>query len=286
MPSWMSLSRLGAAAAGSIALLATAGAATATTTLATTSFRSRALSGQLHYTIQLPSGYGTSGLRYPVIYFLHGLPATATAYQTLSWVERALEATGRPAILVVAQGASAAMSDPEYHDWGSGNNWETALANELPAYIDTHYRTIANRGGRGIIGYSAGGYGATILGLHNLAKYSVIESWSGYFRPTDPSGVNTLDVGSQAEDDYASVHSLVATLKTRFQRYPTFLGFYVGKSDPTFVADNTRLHRELTAARISHLFELYPGGHTTSLWQAHAVRWLTLALDHLQAPTK
>ena len=281
----MRLIRFGAAAAGSVALLVTAGAATGTT-LATTSFRSRAVGGQLHYTIQLPSGYSASGLRYPVIYFLHGLPATATAYQTLSWVERALEATGRPAILVVAQGASAAMSDPEYHDWGAGNNWETALANELPAYIDAHYRTIANRSGRAIIGYSAGGYGATILGLHNLARYSVIESWSGYFRPTDPSGVNTLDVGSQEEDDYASVHNLVTTLKKRFQRYPTFLGFYVGKSDPTFVADNTRLHRELTAARISHLFELYAGGHTTSLWQAHAARWLTLALDHLQAPTK
>lgn len=281
----MRLIRFGAALAGSVALLATAGAAIATTTRATSSFRSRALSGQLHYTIQLPSGYGTSGLRYPVIYFLHGLPATATAYQTLSWVERALEATGRPAILVVAQGATAAMSDPEYHDWGAGNNWETALANELPAYIDAHYRTIASRSGRAIIGYSAGGYGATILGLHNLAKFSAIESWSGYFRPTDPSGVNTLDVGSQAEDDYASVHSLVAMLKRRFQRYPTFLGFYVGKGDPTFVADNARLHRELSTARISHLFELYPGRHTTSLWQAHAVRWLALALDHLHPPT-
>jgi enterochelin esterase-like enzyme len=283
--SWMRLIRFGAAVAAAVAVLVTVGAATATTMRATSSFRSRALRGQLHYTIQLPSGYGTSGLHYPVIYFLHGLPATAGAYQTLIWVERALEATGRPAILVVAQGASAAMSDPEYHDWGAGNNWETALADELPAYIDAHYRTIASRSGRAIIGYSAGGYGATILGLHNLAKYSVIESWSGYFRPTDPSGVNTLDVGSQAEDDYASVHSLVATLKRRFQRYPTFLGFYVGKSDPTFVADNTRLHRELTAARISHLFELYAGGHTTSLWQAHAVLWLTLALDHLQTPT-
>ena len=61
---------------------------------------------------------------------------------------------------------------------------------------------------------------------------------------------------------------------------------YVGKSDPTFVADNARLDRELTAARVSHLFELYVGGHTTALWQAHAVACLSLALDHLQAPVK
>jgi hypothetical protein len=61
---------------------------------------------------------------------------------------------------------------------------------------------------------------------------------------------------------------------------------YVGKSDPTFVADNARLDREFTAARVSQLFELYAGGHTTALWQAHAVACLSLALDHLQAPVK
>jgi enterochelin esterase-like enzyme len=247
--------------------------------------RSSALRGRLHYLVALPPGYGTSGRRYPVIYFLHGLPATETAYQSLGWVEQALTATSRQAILVVAQGASAAMSDPEYHDWGAGENWETALARELPAYIDAHYRTIANRTGRAIIGLSAGGYGATILGVHHLGEYSVIESWSGYFRPTDPTGTKTLDVGSKADNDDASVHVLVGGLEAKLRRYPTFLGFYVGRSDPTFVPDNRRLHRELTAARISHLFELYAGGHTNALWQARAVRWLTLALMHLRKPT-
>jgi hypothetical protein len=52
------------------------------------------------------------------------------------------------------------------------------------------------------------------------------------------------------------VHVLVSRLKRQFRRYLTFFGFYVGQSDPTFVSDNLRLDRELTAAGISHLFEL------------------------------
>jgi S-formylglutathione hydrolase FrmB len=260
----------------------TVSAATSTTS----AFRSRALNSRLHFLIELPDGYATSGLRYPVIYFLHGLPASPTSYQTLAWVERALEATGRGAILVVPQAASSGSSDPEYHDWGPGKNWETALAVELPKYIDAHYRTIANRSGRAIIGLSAGGYGATILGVHHPNEYAVIESWSGYFRPTDETGENTLDVGSKADNDNASVHALLARIKAQFRRYPTFFGFYVGRSDPTFVADNLRLDRELTAARVSHLFELYAGGHATTLWRSHAVAWLTLAIDRLQAPVK
>lgn len=267
-----------------IATLVAAGGSTASATAMISSMRSSALRGRLHYLVALPPGYATSGRRYPVIYFLHGLPASETSYQSLGWVEQALTATGRRAILVVAQGASAAMSDPEYHDWGAGENWETALARELPAYIDARYRTIAGRRGRAIIGLSAGGYGATILGVHHLAEYSVIESWSGYFRPTDPTGTKTLDVGSKADNDDASVHVLVGGLKPKLRRYPTFVAFYVGRSDPTFVSDNKRLDRELTAARISHRFDLYAGGHTKALWQAHAVRWLTLALTHLRKP--
>ena len=36
-------------------------------------FRSQAISGTLHYVVYLPPGYGTSGMRYPVVYFLHGV---------------------------------------------------------------------------------------------------------------------------------------------------------------------------------------------------------------------
>ena len=253
-------------------------------TLESVAFRSQGVNSRLHFLIAVPDGYATSGLRYPVVYFLHGLPASPTSYQTLTWVSDALEQTGRQAILVVPQAASSTVSDPEYHDWGPGKNWETALASELTKYVDAHYRTIANRGGRAIVGYSAGGYGAAILGVHHPAEYSVIESWSGYFRPTDPTGQKTLDVGTKTDNDDASVHKLVSGLRVQFRRYPTFLSFYVGKSDPTFVGDNLRLDRELTAARVSHLFELYAGGHTKTLWQSHAVVWLKLALDHLHAP--
>src|SRR5262249_61666688 len=100
-----------------------------------------------------------------------------------------------------------------------------------------------------------------------------------------PSAVTALGVGSEAETDAASVRTLVAGLPAQFGRYPTLLGFYVGKNDPTFVSDNMRLDRELSKARVSHVFELYPGGHTSVLWQSHAVQWLQLALGRLHAAT-
>ena len=37
----------------------------------------------------------------------------------------------------------------------------------------------------------------------------------------------------------------------------------------------------LRAARVPHLFRLYPGGHTQALWSAHAVEWLDRGLAQL-----
>jgi len=245
----------------------------------TSSFESNAIATRLHFDVYLPAGYATSGKHYPVVYVLHGLPASPTAYQGSQWLAQATQATGRNAIVVMPQGASTSQSDPEYHDWGPGENWETALGVELPAYIDTHYRTIRSRAARAIIGYSAGGYGATMLALHHPATYAAVESWSGYFRATDPTGENTLDI------DDASAHALVPKLATTLRRYPTFIAFYVGRSDPTFVPDNLKFDRELTQAKVRHLFAVYAGAHSTSLWQTHAKAWLAMALEHLDRPT-
>jgi enterochelin esterase-like enzyme len=247
----------------------------------TASFESQALRSRLHFAVYVPASYAGGSGRYPVVYFLHGLPANPTSYLQLKWVSDALATTGREAILVTPQGTRVAHGDPEYHDWGPGDNWETALAQELPAWMDANYRTVADRRGRAIVGYSAGGYGASIIGLHHPEKFSVIQSWSGYFHPTDPTGRETLSVGSAAENAKANVEDLVPGLAKQFARSPTKFSFYVGTSDPTFVPANTSLQRSLTAAGVEHLFRLYPGGHTTALWKAHAPAWLGLAVDSL-----
>src|SRR5438105_4926394 len=143
--------------------------------------------------VYLPADYTTSGKRYPVIYFLHGLPASSSSYRGADFLRDALDRAGRPAILVAPQGARDRDSDPEYLDWAPGRNWETAVGQELPRFVD----------------------------------------------------------------------------------------FYVGRGDTRFRDENLRLHRELLAAGVPHLFRLYPGAHAQTVWSAHAAAWLRLALDHL-----
>jgi enterochelin esterase-like enzyme len=277
----LTLAASGAAALSGFPHVAAAAASSKSTRLAL-SLRSRALGGALRFVVHLPAAYELDTRRYPVVYFLHGLPATPSSYLGLDWAAQALARSGRDAILVVPQGTHVVDGDPEYHDWGSGADWETALAVELPAWIDSRFRTHSVRTGRAIVGYSAGGYGASIIGVHHPRTFAAIQSWSGYFRPTDPTGQSVRSVGSAAADAEADVEALVPRLASQFRRYPTSFGFYVGTSDPMFVADNLSLNRKLTAARIRHHFRLYAGGHTTALWEAHAPGWLGLAVDGLE----
>jgi putative tributyrin esterase len=242
------------------------------------SMHSVALKGSLHVLVVLPPDYDETQLRYPVVYFLHGLPAGPDAYRSFGWLGRALAQAGR-AILVFPQGARTGDTDAEYRNWGVGRNWETYLARELPAYVDSHFRTIASRRGRALLGLSAGGYGAAAIGLAHLDRFSVVESWSGYFHATDPTGTKPIAAGPNS-----NVHLLIAHLRADKRTRSSFLGFYVGSGDDRFRDENELLNRELNAAGVPHAFAIYAGGHEDALWRRHARDWLRLALAHLARP--
>lgn len=244
-------------------------------------FVSAAIGGRLHYEAYLPQGYDTGSQRYPVLYVLHGLPSTADAYTSLGFVERAVDSVRGAAIVVVPQGARTGEADPEYLDRGPGDRWATAIATELPRIIDARFRTIRSRTGRALIGISAGGYGAMQLALHHLDEYSVVESWSGYFHPTDPTGTKTLDLGSAERDETADVHRMLPAVRNKLRANRSFIAFYVGRSDSRFYSENETLNQELSEAGVAHVFRAYPGGHDQALWQRYAAPWLELALVHL-----
>jgi len=262
----------GLAGTGSTPLAGTIGYAT---------FPSTALDGTVHYAYYVPPGYATSGMRYPVVYFLHGLPASDQAYRSITPIAQALEQAGESAIVIGVQGARSDDSDPEWLDWGPGRNWETATAKELVRVVDSRYRTIPSRGGRVLVGISGGGYGATLIALHNPGVYAAVESWSGYFHPTDPDGTKALDLGSKASNDWASAHKLLGRIRAYVG--PSgghgYFAFYVGTNDSLFRSENEQLYREIRAAGISGVvFRLYPGGHGWSLWSTHAETWLVNGL--------
>ncbi|HZU20047.1 MAG TPA: alpha/beta hydrolase-fold protein [Gaiellaceae bacterium] len=268
--------RLAVAVAAALALALPPAAAAWQGRLVADSFSSPGLEGRLSFDVYLPPGYDSSGLHYPVVYYLHGLPAGPRGFTTFGYVVTALESIHGNAIVVAPQGARDGDADAEYLDWGLGREWQTAIGVELPRVVDRRYRTIPTRAARALVGVSAGGYGAAIIGLRHLDEFGVLESWSGYFHPTDPSGLHYLSLGPA---------SWASTYVPQLARTPTFLGFYVGAADARFRADNVGFARVLSRAHVPFTFRMYPGGHEQSLWTSQAPAWLALALAHL-SPAK
>jgi S-formylglutathione hydrolase FrmB len=252
------------------------------------SFDSKALADTIHYGVYLPPSYDSSpDKHYPVIYFLHGLTCSHICYREIWWLGEAMEQSGREAIIVGAQGNRPGEEFAQWMNHGPGDNWETATATELVNEVDSHYRTIDSREGRAIVGASAGGYGAALIGFHHPEEYSVIQSWSGYFQPIDING-DPIDLATKSAQQRATVGTYVPKLKRRagglWSR--THFDHYVGADDDHFLTPNQKMHRALVKAHMPHsTFRVYPGSHGVDLWVDHSADWIGLATKQL-APAR
>ena len=127
-------------------------------------FRSQSMGTDVGYCIYLPPGYDQSELtetRYPVVYYLHGgRPGSELKSVGLSaFIDKAIRLDRIPPMIYVFINGGP-MSHYDYPQIENGQG-ESVFIDELIPHVDSTYRTIASREGRGIEGFSQGGRGTT-----------------------------------------------------------------------------------------------------------------------------
>jgi enterochelin esterase-like enzyme len=160
------------------------------------SFESETLGRSYVYNLYTPDGYEASGLRYPVLYLLHGASGTENSWVQQGGVQQtadALIAAGLiPAQLIVIP------ADPNF--WWADTKAEaaqSALVNDLIPHIDASYRSLALREGRAISGYSAGGFGTTNAALKYPQLFAAAAPLSpAVYNPVPPasSSATRIDI--------------------------------------------------------------------------------------------
>jgi enterochelin esterase-like enzyme len=220
------------------------------------SFDSSALHGNGSLLVYLPPGYASTTAHYPVLYLLHGNSQRADAFLQLGLqdtLDRLIaHGTIPPVIAVMIQGGPGA------------NNWRDHTSHRYESYIvevqqliDRMLPTVPDRGARAILGDSMGGYGAMNAALNHPYRFSVVESWLGFF--------NGL------EDQLHADRAVIARLGLH-----AFM--YGGESD--YIADpneNAPFAAALRAAGATAHSAVYPGEHTMETLQAHLASTLTFA---------
>src|SRR5579871_1452400 len=113
--------------------------------------------------------------RYPVVYLLHGYtnsdigwfgPDSRVSFANGNTMTAADDRAGQDLILVMPN-AYTIYQGSMFSNSVTTGDWEGFIAKDVVAYMDSHYRTIPERAGRGLAGHSMGGYGTVRI----AAKY-------------------------------------------------------------------------------------------------------------------
>ncbi|MHA2101688.1 MAG: alpha/beta hydrolase [Candidatus Kariarchaeaceae archaeon] len=134
--------------------------------------------------IYLPTVYDeNTNIRLPVIYLLHGYTQNNVSFLSFFSLKSVFdsffeESTVQPMIIVIPN-ADNAYNGSFYTNSIVTGDWEDFITQELVEYIDNNYRTIQQASGRGISGYSMGGYGTIMLAMKHPDIFSATYSLSG-----------------------------------------------------------------------------------------------------------
>jgi enterochelin esterase-like enzyme len=119
----------------------------------------------------LPPSYEKDKKRsYPVVYALHGFSIGAEEWTHEIHVPQTIEgafAKGSQEMIVVLPDSKTIYNGSMYSSSSSATtgDFEKFIWHDVVIYIDAHYRTIADRQSRGLVGHSMGGYGASRIGM-------------------------------------------------------------------------------------------------------------------------
>jgi S-formylglutathione hydrolase FrmB len=160
------------------ALLAFTSVATATVTTLTVFSPSN--NRNVSFQVYTPPGYTTDTSRlYPVVISLHGIGGTSS--QRASQYGPVLDTQINnsqilPAIWIFPDGQTNSFYGNAYD--GHKQVYSQIIDEQLP-YVDSHYRTIADRGHRAMEGFSMGGFGAAMLAAKRTDLFSAIVEYGG-----------------------------------------------------------------------------------------------------------
>jgi enterochelin esterase family protein len=229
-----------------------------------------------HALVYLPPGYDEqTKTRYPVLYLQHGGGEDETGWIRQGRANFILdnliaEGSSKPMIVVMAYGYArrkgAVAPDVSGLPRDSPERWkavqemtaafEADVKEALVPFVDSTFRTIADREHRAMAGLSMGGMQTFHITLGNLDLFSHIGGFSGAMR---------LVLGEEKLDPKTAYGGVFAD-PAAFAKKVRLLWVGVGTEEPERMREGIRrLHASLSEAGIQHVYVESPG--TDHEWQ-------------------
>ena len=249
---------------------------------------SRLMGRDMPYRVITPTDYSTSKeKRYPVIYLLHGL----TGHYN-NWTDNtslAPKARDFKAIIVTPEG-----DDGWYTDSVSKANdrYESYIVKELVPEIDSKFRTIAEKKGRGIAGLSMGGFGALKFGLKYPELFSLAGSFSGAIgaasitEKTFPGAIGKSidEIFGPADSATRKANDVFAIVRDASpDKIKTFPFLYIDCGTEDFLFQNNQDFASLLVEKkVPHEYRQLPGAHDWKYWDKQVLEFLQVTADRMK----
>lgn len=212
-----------------------------------------------------PSSYKKKKSRFPAVYLLHGYGGWYS-----NWIIRVPElkhfADDFGILIVCPDGDKASWYfdspvDPKM-------KYETFISKEVPQYIDSAYRTIADKDHRAITGLSMGGHGALFIAWRHPGIFAAAGSMSGGIDLNESKNkfeiVKVLGDTLRFADNW-SKYSVLNIVETRLADSLTLI--IDEGTDDIFINGNRKLHQKLLHLKIPHEYIERPGKHNWDYWR-------------------
>ena len=279
----------------------------------THSFHAAHLGVDKDYVVYLPAGYDADpARRWPVVYLLHGLFGDETSWTEKGNLAATADRLGLAAIVVMPDGDNsfyvnsvspgdlqACLRDGSHLlDPGVDRtrscvqtaDYEDYIVSDLIGHVEATWRALPERRGRGIGGFSMGGYGALVLGLRHPDVFAAVASHSGVDAPLyagpHPYQAGKVELVTDVKTAFQGAGPLAVWIRGIFgtdRAYwlardpatlaaalmPGAMALYLdcGTEDGFSLHDGMQyLHDILTTRGIEHTYYLGPGRHDFSFW--------------------
>ena len=166
----------------------------------------------------LPPGYANDkDRRYPVLYALHGYSIGAEQWTQEIHVPQTIEgafARGAAPMIVVLPDSKTLYGGSIYSSSVTVGDFEKFVSRDLVAYVDAHYRTIADRRARGLAGHSMGGQGTARIGMKHPDVFGSIYIMSPGLLLPHTAELPRMGAGTNPDADQKAFETTVKAMKS------------------------------------------------------------------------
>ena len=225
------------------------------------------------YCIYLPQGYSDENRDFPVLYLLHGLTDTHTAWRDKGDVQAIateLAVAGKAREMVIVMPDAGTTYDGYFNC--DGWRYEDFFFQEFIPHIESTYRIIPDKQHRAIAGLSMGGGGTTWYAINHSEMFSSAYAMSALMGLVNDSWITrNPDARRRVFMESAVANNNITAVENATQEQRARIAsvrWFIDVGDDDFLFDNNmELIKAMRSKRIPYQLRVREGGHTWQYWQ-------------------